>query len=61
MSKQILDGAIYDHDVSVRVAGVSDLIAAEGKYHPNCYKRFLRDKQGSENPCKVRHPYDLAL
>ena len=45
ISKRILDGAIYDHDVSVRVVGVSDMIAAEGKYHPNCYKRFLNKAQ----------------
>ena len=43
MSKQILEGAQYDHDISLHVAGIDDLIAAEGKYHPNCYKNFLRN------------------
>lgn len=26
----------------MRLAGISDLIATEGKYHPNCYKKFQR-------------------
>ena len=42
MSQQILEGAKCDHDLSLQVAGVSDLIAAEGKYHPNCYKKFQK-------------------
>ena len=39
MSQRILEGGKCDHDLSLRVAGVNDLIAAEGRYHPNCYKR----------------------
>jgi len=42
MSQQILERAKCDHDLSLRVEGVNGLIAAEGKYHPNCYKKFLR-------------------
>ena len=42
MSQQILEGAKCDHDLSLHVAGVSDLIAAEGKYHLNRYKKFQR-------------------
>ena len=42
MIQQILEGAKCDHDLFLRVAGVNDLIAAEGKYHPNCYKKFMR-------------------
>ena len=33
MSQQILVGAKCDHDLSLRVSGVNDLIVAEGKYH----------------------------
>ena len=36
MSQQILEGAKCEHDLSSRLAGVNDFIAAEGKYHPNC-------------------------
>ena len=42
MSQQILEGAKCDHGLSLRAAGVSDLIEAEGKYRPNCYKKFQR-------------------
>ena len=42
----------YDQEAHARLAGVSDLIAAEGKYHPNCFKRFqrgaARNKQNSD-------------
>lgn len=48
VSKQIIDGARCDHSLSVRVAGVTDLIAVEGKYHPNCYKKFLRNASRSK-------------
>ena len=52
MSDQILSLSKYDQDTYVRLAGVNDLIAAEGKYHPNCLKRFQRNasktKQSSE-------------
>ena len=32
-SQEILEAAKFDQEMSVRVAAVSDLIAAEGKYH----------------------------
>ena len=44
MSQQILEGAKCEHDLSLRLAGVNDLIAAEGKYHPNCYKKKVHEK-----------------
>ena len=52
MSQQILEGAKCDHDLPLRVAGVSDLIAAEVKYHPNCYKQFQRKATRSEMVAK---------
>ena len=42
MSQNILALSKFDQKAHVRLAGVSDLIAAEGKYHPNYYKKFLR-------------------
>ena len=47
MSQQILEREKCDHDLSLRVSGVNDLISAEGKYHPNCYKNFQRSVSGS--------------
>ena len=52
MSQQILEGAKCDHDLSLRVAGVNDLIAAEGKYHPNCYEKFVRKVSRSRDIAK---------
>lgn len=42
VSREILELAKYEHLLRVRLANVSDLIAAEGKYHAKCYKQFLR-------------------
>ncbi|CAH3174764.1 unnamed protein product [Porites lobata] len=52
MSQQILKGAKCDRDLSLRVSGVNDLIAAEGKYHPNCYKKFQRSASRSVDIAK---------
>lgn len=43
MIDQILAFSKYDQEAHVRLAGISDFIAAEGKYHPNCYKKFQRN------------------
>ena len=42
MSENILALSKFDQKAHVRPAVVSYLIAAEGKNHPNCYKKFLR-------------------
>ena len=53
MSQQILEGAKCKHSLSLRLARVNDLIAAEGKYHPNCYKKkFRRSVSRSSNVAK---------
>ena len=37
----------------VRLAGVTDLVADEGKYHLKCYRKFVRDNEtsGREDEC----------
>ncbi|KAL2095499.1 hypothetical protein ACEWY4_010218 [Coilia grayii] len=42
MSDRILAASKYDQVLSVQLASVSDLIAAEGRYHTPCYMKFLR-------------------
>ena len=41
-SEKILSKAINDREMICRLAGISDLIAAEGKYHLKCYTRYLK-------------------
>ena len=49
-SQEILGAAKFDQEMSVHVAAVSDLIAAEGKYHLSCYVQFIRrTSQTKEN------------
>ena len=43
MSHHILDSSRFDQLANIRLSGVIDLIASEGKYHGTCYKQFIRD------------------
>ena len=44
------------------MAGVSDLIASEGKYHLHCYSAFVRQYQkgAGKNPC-LSDPFDICF
>ena len=42
-SAKILRKAVFDNEMSCKLAGVNDLIAAEGKYHLKCYTKFQRN------------------
>ena len=53
MSNNILSAAKYIEDVCVRVADVNDLVAAEVCYHPNCYKRFMRNNEKAK--MRIKH------
>ena len=52
MIRQILEGARCEHDLSLRLTGINELIAAEGKYHPHCYKKCMRNVPRSSNVAK---------
>ena len=43
-STEILEASKFEPKMRVRVAGVSDLIAAEGKYHLSCYAQFTKQR-----------------
>lgn len=51
-SNKILEASECDLILGCRLAGVSDLVAAEVKYHLNCYSKALRqvDKVNQQNP-----------
>lgn len=58
-SKKILDLAQQDTELRLRLAGVNDLIAAEGKYHLICYREFLRKYQSTLS--RAGDPYSICL
>ena len=41
ISDKILQLSKYDPQLCTRLAGINDLIAAEGKYHLHCYSNFV--------------------
>ena len=51
ISKQIFQSAHLDYKLSVRLAGVNDLIAAEGKYHLICLRGYERSTSKTEKEC----------
>lgn len=41
-SEKVLNNVVNDKEMSCRLARISDLIAAQGKYHLKCYTRYLK-------------------
>ena len=58
MSEQICEVAKYHHKLRIRLAGVTDLIASETKYHLTCFSAF---KRSSEKAKQNTSDTDLAL
>ena len=59
LSNRILENAAYDQKLRIHLAGVSDLIAAEGIYHLQCLVKFNRAAEHVQE--KVSDGNDLAL
>ena len=57
-SDKIINMARYDHQLNISLAGVHDLIAAEGKYHLKCYRAFSRKASHIQD---VVRESDLAM
>ena len=47
-----------ENTISLRLAGVNDLIVAEGKYHNKCLNAFKYDTQKTKKECET---IDLAM
>jgi hypothetical protein len=58
MSEQICEIAKYNYTLRIRLAGVSDLIASEAKYHLACLSAF---KRSAENAKTATKETDLAM
>lgn len=58
-SEKILHLAQQDTELRPRLAGVNDLIAAEGKYHLICYRAFFRKYQSTSSG--ENDPYSICL
>lgn len=63
VSDKILHLAQFDDKVSCHLAGINDLIAAEGKYHLKCYVQFLRqhDESNERGEEYVQNANDTCL
>jgi hypothetical protein len=52
MSENVIQNAQYNFKVRVRLSGVSDLIAAEAKYHLPCLSAFNRYAEKAKREVK---------
>lgn len=52
VSDEIIENSKYDNTMRIRLAGISDLIAAEGKYHKDCLQLFKRNTSRISTKCK---------
>ena len=46
VSNRILQDSKLENTMSLRLAGVNDLIAAEGKYHNKCLNAYTENEKG---------------
>ena len=58
VSNKILQDSKLENTMRLRLAGVNDLIAAEGKYHNKCLNAFKYDIQKTKKECET---IDLAM
>lgn len=58
MSEQIIEIAKFHYILCIRLVGISDLIAAEAKYHLSCFSAFKRSMVKTKSGMKGN---DLAL
>jgi hypothetical protein len=45
----------------LRLAGVNDLIAAEGKYHHKCLNAFKYDTQKTKKKCETKSTDEVGV
>jgi hypothetical protein len=58
ISNKILQDSKLENTMRLRLAGVNDLRAAEGKYHSKCLNAFKYDTQKTKKECET---IDLAM
>lgn len=61
VSKKVINAARNDYVMRYRLAGINDLVAADCKYHLQCYTEFMRKMEGEKISCDNPDPRDLCL
>lgn len=60
VSDKILEGAQTSHVMQCRLAGVTDLVAADARYHLQCYVEFNR-KASKSYTITAEMPRDICF
>lgn len=61
MSDAVLEAAQSDYDIRYRLAGISDLVAADARYHLHCYVNFERRTSGAERSANAHDPVKICI
>ena len=61
VSDTVLEAAESDYDMRYRLAGISDLVAADARYHLQCYVNFKRRTSGSERIGNTQDPVNICI
>lgn len=61
MNEQIMKADVFDHKMSVHLAGANDLITAEGRYRLTCYIPFMRSGIKKSEGIKITDTAMLSL
>ena len=60
VSDKVVKAAQSDYTISCRLAGLSGLVAADVRYHLNCYVKFLRKYSGDSSLAR-KHPQQMCI
>ena len=61
VSDRIINAAKHDCIIRCKLAGVSDMVAADVRYHLNCYIQFMRETDCEKKTPKGYDPKDMCV
>lgn len=61
VSDAVLEAAQSDYDMRYKLAGISDLVAADARYHLHCYVNFKRRTSGADRTANVHDPVKICI
>jgi len=61
VSDAVIEAARSDYDMRYKLAGISDLVAADARYHLHCYVNFKRRTSGTDQTANTHDPVRICI
>ena len=61
LSDAVIEAARSDYDMRYKLAGISDLFAADARYHLHCYVNFKRRTSGADQTANTHDPVKICV